>query len=86
MRSLTLKCTDKQYDVMEAWAKSESRTLANLLGLFIAEGVSCYGFNHEIVIKKLENDRDQSQDKDSYQYYSDEEVTKLYEHLALQQL
>tara|TARA_Y100001970_G_C13857454_1_gene662402 strand:- start:221 stop:436 length:216 start_codon:yes stop_codon:yes gene_type:complete len=71
---------------MEAWAKSESRTLANLLGLFIAEGVSCYGFSHEILIKKLENDRDQSQDKDSPQYYSDEEVTKLYEHLALQQL
>ena len=84
MRKLTLKMTDKQYEVLEAWAKSESRTVENLAGMWLGEGPAYHLCSIEACVLKLEDDRDQSNDS-KYQYYTDTELTDLYKHLGLQQ-
>ena len=84
MRRLNLKMTDKQYQVFEKWAKSESRTIENLTAMFLSNGVEYHLVDNEACVKKLENDLNQALDH-KYQYYSDEDITNLYEHIALQQ-
>ena len=84
MRRLSLKMTDKQYEVLEAWAKSESRTVENMGAMFLGEYVSYYLLDREACVLKIENDRDQSNDN-KYQYYKDSELEELYAHLGLQQ-
>jgi hypothetical protein len=76
--------TDKQYDVMEAWAKSQQRTVENLMAMFVSSGSESSLFTTEACVLKIEGDRDQSRDTE-FQYYTDTELTKLYEFLALQQ-
>ena len=84
MRRLSLKMTDKQYEVLEAWAKSESRTVENMGAMFLGGYASYYLLDREACVLKIENDRDQSDDS-KYQYYKDSELEELYAHLALQQ-
>ena len=84
MRRLSLKMTDKQYEVLEVWAKSESRTVENMAGMWLGEGPAYHLYSSEACVLKLEGDRDQS-DESKYQYYTDTELTELYKHLALQQ-
>ena len=84
MRRLSIKMTDKQFNVLEAWAKSESRTVENMAAMFLADGPGYHLCSVEACVLKLEDDRDQSNDN-KYQYYTDTELTDLYEHLALQQ-
>ena len=84
MRNLSIKMTDKQFEVLEAWAKSESRTVENLAAMWLGEGPAYHLCSHEACVLKLEGDRDQSSDN-KYQYYKDSELTDLYKHIALQQ-
>tara|TARA_X000001382_G_scaffold108608_1_gene84504 strand:+ start:259 stop:561 length:303 start_codon:yes stop_codon:yes gene_type:complete len=84
MRRLSLKMTDKQYEVLEVWAKSESRTVENMAGMWLGEGPAYHLCSSEACVLKLEGDRDQSNES-KYQYYTDDELTELYKHLALQQ-
>ena len=82
MRNLSIKMTDKQFEVLEAWAKSESRTVENMAGMWLGEGPAYHLCSNEACVLKLEDDRDQSSDN-KYQYYTDRELTDLYEHLEV---
>tara|TARA_B100001250_G_C19806898_1_gene793767 strand:- start:2740 stop:2994 length:255 start_codon:yes stop_codon:yes gene_type:complete len=83
MLTIQLKMTDKQYKVLDKWAKSEQRTIENMAAMFFSDGQSSHLYCHEVAVEKIDDDRDPS--GSDYQYYKDDELTALYQYLALQQ-
>jgi hypothetical protein len=74
--SFTIQLTDQQLYILQEIAEDHYRTMDNLLGLLIAEGLKFYGFSHEYCVKKRQEDRDSSGLE--FQHYKDEEVEKIF--------
>ena len=73
---LTINLTDQQLYILQEIAEDHYRTMDNLLGLLITEGLKFYGFSHEFCVKKRQEDRDLNGTE--YQSYKDEEVEKIF--------
>ena len=74
--SFTIQLTDQQLYILQEIAKDHYRTMDNLLGSLITEGLKFYGFSHEYCVKKRQEDRDSSGLE--FQHYKDEEVEKIF--------
>ena len=75
MRTLSINMTDRQYDVLSSWAKSEYRDVENLFSMFAIQGLECYKYSHELCVLKTDDDRDPSGSE--RQYYSDDELEEI---------
>jgi hypothetical protein len=73
---LTINLTYQQLYILQEIAKDHYRTIDNLLGLLITEGLKSYGFSHEYCIKKRQGDRDPSGLE--FQHYKDEEIEEIF--------
>ena len=75
-KQLTINLTDQQLYILQEIAEDHYRTMDNLLGLLITEGLKFYGFSHECCVKKRREDCDSRGTE--YQIYKDEEVEKIF--------
>ncbi len=80
---LSIELTKNQYDVLKALAQREYRTMGNTFAMLAVHGLGFYLTDHEITVKKTEADRDPNGNE--YQYYTDQELEKVFESLPLLQ-
>jgi hypothetical protein len=70
--ALSIKVTEKQYHVLKMMAKAEYRTLGNMVGALIAEGIQFYLTERSICVRKMEEDC--TTENPNYEYYKDAEI------------
>ena len=81
--AISIKLTENQYNVLKELARHEYRTMGNLFSMLAVHGLGFYLTDHDINVKKTEQDRDP--DKHVYQYYTDAELEKVFETAPLRQ-
>jgi len=81
--AISIKITAKQYYILKGMAKCEYRTIGNMLGALIAEGISFYLTERPIYVKKMEEDW--TNEKSKYENYSDFEIIDELEKIAVVQ-
>jgi hypothetical protein len=81
--AISIGLTKNQYDVLKALARREYRTMGNTFAMLAVHGLGFYLTDHDIVVKKTEADRDPNGNE--YQYYTDQELEKVFEFLPLHQ-
>jgi hypothetical protein len=81
--AIAIKLTENQYNVLKEMARHEYRTMGNLFSMLAVHGLAFYLSDHEITVKKSEADRDPN--GNDYQYYTDQELEKIFETAPLRQ-
>ena len=70
--AIPIKLTEKQYHILSQMAKVEYRTIGNMVGALIAEGISFYLTERNVPVKKMQEDW--TREDGQYEYYTDGEV------------
>ena len=81
--AISIKLTEKQYHLIKEMAKGEYRTMGNTLAMLAASGFHWYIQDHEVCVKRVEQDRDSEQGE--YQWYRDPEMIEIMETMPLNQ-
>ena len=81
--AIAIKLTENQYNVLKEMARREYRTMGNLLTMLAVHGLGFYLTDHDINVKKTEQDR--TPNGNDYQYYTDQELEKIFETAPLRQ-
>ena len=70
--AISIKLTEKQFHILKGMAQSEYRTVGNMVGALIAEGINFYLTERNVCVKKMEEDC--TTDNPSYEHYNDNEI------------
>jgi hypothetical protein len=81
--AIAIKLTENQYNVLKEMARREYRTMGNLFTMLAVHGLGFYLTDHDINVKKTEQDR--TPNGNDYQYYTDQELEKIFETAPLHQ-
>jgi hypothetical protein len=81
--AIAIKLTENQYNVLRELARHEYRTMGNLFSMLAVHGLGFYLTDHDINVKKTEQDR--TPNGNDYQYYTDQELEKIFETAPLRQ-
>jgi hypothetical protein len=81
--AIAIKLTENQYNVLKEMARREYRTMGNLFMMLAVHGLGFYLTDHDINVKKTEQDR--TPNGNDYQYYTDQELEKIFETAPLRQ-
>jgi hypothetical protein len=81
--AIAIKLTENQYNVLKELARHEYRTMGNLFSMLAVHGLGFYLTDHDINVKKTEQDR--TPNGNDYQYYTDQELEKIFETAPLRQ-
>jgi hypothetical protein len=81
--AIAIKLTANQYNVLKEMARHEYRTMGNLFSMLAVHGLGFYLTDHDINVKKTEQDR--TPNGNDYQYYTDQELEKIFETAPVRQ-
>ena len=81
--AISIKVTEKQYHVLKMMANVEYRTLGNMVGALIAEGIQFYLTDRSVCVRKREEDC--TTDHPTCEYYQDGEVIDTLTGIAILQ-
>ena len=81
--AISIKVTEKQYHVLKMMANAEYRTLGNMVGALIAEGIHFYLTDRSVCVRKREEDC--TTDHPTCEYYRDDEVIDTLTKIAILQ-
>ena len=81
--AISIKLTENQYNVLKEMARREYRTMGNLFAMLAVHGLGFYLTDHDIRVKKTEEDKDPN--GNDYQYYTDQELEAVFELAPLRQ-
>ncbi len=70
--AISIRLTEKQYQVLKNMANAEHRTMGNMVGALIAEGIHFFLTDRSVAVRKIEEDC--VTDHPRCEYYEDEEV------------
>ena len=70
--AISIKLTERQYHMLKNMAKSEYRTIGNMVGALIGEGINFYLTDRAVYVKKMEEDC--TSENPRYEHYTDQEV------------
>jgi hypothetical protein len=79
--AISIRLTEKQYHVLKNMAHSEYRTMGNMVGALIAEGIHFFLTDRSVSVRKIEEDC--VTDHPRCEYYRDEEVIETLTGIAL---
>lgn len=81
--AISIKLTENQYNVLKEMSRREYRTMGNLFSMLAVYGLCFYLTDHDIRVKKTEEDKDPN--GNDYQYYTDQELEAVFELAPLRQ-
>lgn len=70
--AISIKLTEKQFHILKGMAQSEYRTVGNMVGALIAEGINFFLTERHVSVKKMEEDC--KTENPNYEYYGDGEI------------
>lgn len=70
--AVSIKLTERQYQMLKNMAQSEYRTIGNMLGALIGEGINFYLTDRCVCVRKMEDDC--TTEHPRCEYYTDQEV------------
>jgi hypothetical protein len=70
--AVSIKLTERQYQMLKNMAKSEYRTVGNMIGALIGEGINFYLTDRSVCVRKMEEDCTTNHPR--CEYYKDQEV------------
>ena len=70
--AISIKLTEKQYYILKGMAKAEYRTIGNMLGALIGEGINFYLTERSVSVQKRKEDW--VNENSQYEYYGDAEI------------
>jgi hypothetical protein len=76
--SFPLTLTEQQLYILQDLAKDHYRTLQNLIGMLITDGIQSYKYSHDYCVRKRTEDREGDKE---FQQYSDEEIDIIFSSL-----
>ena len=79
--AISIRLTEKQYHVLKNMAESEYRTMGNMIGALIGEGIHFFLTDRCVAVRKMEEEC--VTDHPRCEYYKDEEVIETLTKIAL---
>ncbi len=79
--AISIRLTEKQYHVLKNMAEAEYRTMGNMVGALIAEGVNFFLTERSVCVRKMAEEC--VTDHPKCEYYRDEEVIETLTRIAL---
>lgn len=70
--AISIKLTEKQFHMLKGMAQSEYRTVGNMVGALIAEGINFYLTERSVAVKKMKEDC--KTENPNCEYYGDGEI------------
>lgn len=70
--AISIRLTEKQYQVLKNMAQAEYRTMGNMVGTLIAEGIHFFLTDRSVAVRKME--KECVTDHPRCEYYTDKEV------------
>lgn len=70
--AISIKLTERQYQMLKNMAHSEYRTIGNMVGALIGEGINFYLTDRCVAVKKMEDECVTEHPR--CEYYTDREV------------